>query len=97
MRAVALSNNRFDVVTQEPRSVRRRRRWALGLAVSGMAAFLTGLLGSVFGVTSLLGLVPAAGRWSIYGTLLLFVGFSLLMLAGHCMDKIDERTRETLD
>ena len=92
MRAVALSNNGFDVVTQETRTVRRRRRWAIGLAVSGIAAFLSVLLSFVLAVTSLLSLVPADSRWAIYVSLLLIVGFSLLMLAAHCMDKFDERS-----
>jgi hypothetical protein len=57
-----------------------------------MAAFLSVLLSFVLAVTSLLSLVPADSRWAIYVSLLLIVGFSLLMLAAHCMDKFDERS-----
>ena len=89
MRAIVLSRN-FEDVTPEARLVRRRRRWGLGLAVSCLAAFLTGLVGLVLGAISLLHLVPADSNWGIYGPVLLIVAFPLMILAAHCMDKIDE-------
>jgi cytochrome c biogenesis protein CcdA len=89
MRAIVLFKN-FEAVMPEARLVKRRRRWALGLAVSCMAAFLTGLVGLVLGAISLLHLVPADRDWGIYGPVLLMVAFPLMILAAHCMDKIDE-------
>ena len=91
MRAIELSQNDFEIMP-DARLPTRRRRWALGLTVSITAAFLTGLLGLALGAISLLHLIPAESRSSIYGTVLLIVTFPLLILAGHCMDKIDERT-----
>jgi hypothetical protein len=92
MREIAVSKY-FEVVGPEARLVRRRRRWALGLAVSCLAAFLTGLLGLALGGISLLHIVPADSRSAMYGTILLSAAFALLILAAHCMDKIDEVNR----
>ena len=92
MRAIVISQNNFEILP-EARLLRRRRRWALGLAVSITTAFLTGLLGLALGAISLLRLVLAESPSAIYGTVLLLVTFPLLVLAAHCMDKIDEVNR----
>ena len=93
MGAIALSKN-FEVVAPEARLKQCRRRWALGLAVSCLAAFLAGLLGLVLGTISLLHIIPAGGSSAILGPALLVAAFPLLILAAHCMDKIDEGSRE---
>jgi hypothetical protein len=92
MRAIVLSKN-FEVVTPEERLAKCRRRWALGLAVSCLAAFLTGLLGLALAAISLLHIIPTGGPSAILGPVLLVVAFPLLILAAHCMDKIDEVNR----
>ena len=69
---------------------RDKRNWDLCLLVSLTSAAVTGIFGLVLSGAVLVELIPHEGMLSIFGSLLLAVSFPLLVLAAHCLDRIDE-------
>jgi hypothetical protein len=69
---------------------RHKRNWDLCLLISSNSAAVTGIFGLVLSGAVFVGLIPHDGRLSIFGSLLLAVSFPLLVLAAHCLDRIDE-------
>jgi len=63
------------------------------MTASCITAAICGLFGIVLSALWLFGSVPNNGLLSLVGAALLIVTFSLLILAAHCMDKIDRLKR----
>jgi hypothetical protein len=78
------------------------RRWTAGLLISAVLGGLTGLTGLGIGALSILGVAHETSVVTL-GTLSIALSFPLLILAAHCLDKVDacdkairlERCRKT--
>lgn len=92
MKALTMPVLRTAALSKDPDSGLRlrRRKWAKGLIASVSAACVTGLFGLLFAAASLLHFVAWSGRVSATSTILLAVSFPLLIVAAHCLDKMDE-------
>jgi len=92
MKADALFTAVIKIETEEnERSLsRQKRKWDVCLLVSSISAAVTGIFGLVLSAAVFVDLVPHDGMLSIFGSLLLAVSFPLLVLAAHCLDRIDE-------
>jgi hypothetical protein len=69
---------------------RHKRNWDVCLLVSLTSAAVTGIFGLVLSGAVFVELVPYEGMLSNLGSFLLAVSFPLLVLAAHCLDRIDE-------
>ena len=90
MRAMAFPIDTDQTRTSESTSplVRSKSRWTAGLLVSVLATLLCGLTGIAMLVESAFGF--SSNGLSITATVLIAISFPLLILAGHCLDKIDD-------
>jgi hypothetical protein len=72
---------------------RVHRKWVFYMLTTTITATLTGIFGLTLAGASLLGLVGSSSRLGFAGSVLLAVTFPLLVLAAHCLDKIEDVNR----
>jgi hypothetical protein len=92
MRSIVIQNNLLRQAAAEASLIRERKRWAIGMSASAATAALTGLFGIVIAAFSLLHVIDPYGGLSLVGNLFLVVTFALMIVAAHCLDKMDETT-----
>ena len=96
MNAIAVS--KIGVHVNKPGSVsvhhRRQMNWTAALIISASLGALSGVCGIVIGAASLLGLTHSMKGISSLTTILIVIAFPLLMLAAHCLDRLDDIEHE---
>jgi len=90
VKSIAFPNTLFPDLPAESKLILERRRWTIALTASASSSAVTGLVGLVLAAASLLRFVPHEGRASLFGTVLLAATFPLMIVAAHCLDKMDE-------
>lgn len=68
---------------------RSLRRWIAVMSFTLALTFDSFVFGCAIAVLGWIGAIDGRSRWSAISTALIAVGFPLLMLTAHCMDKID--------
>jgi hypothetical protein len=72
---------------------RVHRKWVFYMLSTTVTATITGIFGLTLAGASLLGLVGSSSRLGFAGSVLLAVTFPLLVLAAHCLDRIEDVNR----
>jgi hypothetical protein len=74
----------------EARLEQRKRKWERSLLCSITAALLTLTFGLFTSAVALMNVIPASGTLASAGSVLIAVSLPLLVLTGHCMDRLKE-------
>jgi hypothetical protein len=86
---VAQANFAADRTLPEKQFDRSRRRWSIVLLFSVTVSVFPAVVGLVLWFASLTHLISSHGTLSMFGVVLLGLTFAGLILAAHCLDRID--------
>ena len=77
----------------DPTYQRVHRKWVFYMLTTTITATITALFGLTLAGMSLLRVIDSRSALGFTGTILLAVTFPLLVLAAHCLDKIEDINR----
>jgi hypothetical protein len=69
------------------------RKWVFYMLTTTVTATITGIFGLALAGMSLLRIADSRSELGFVGTILLAVTFPLLVLAAHCLDRIEDANR----
>ena len=72
---------------------RVHRKWVFYMLTTTITAVITGIFGLTLAIASLLRIIDSRSELGFIGTILLAVTFPLLVLAAHCLDRIEDVNR----
>jgi hypothetical protein len=72
---------------------RAHRKWVFYMLTTTITAAITGIFGLTLAGASLLRIIDSRSELGYTGTILLAVTFPLLVLAAHCLDRIEDVNR----